>query len=68
MVDQLKQLGECEVGKVLTVVEEAIADDSLILDYGTTTYIYSPRRFISSHWSLRNLAILWLLVVATESL
>lgn len=48
MVDQLKQLGECEVGKVLTVVEETIADNSLILDYGTTIYIFTKKVYFKS--------------------
>ena len=41
-------MGECEVGKVLTVVEETIADNSLILDYGTTIYIFTKKVYFKS--------------------
>ena len=43
MVNQLKQLGECKVGKVLIAVERAIVDNSLILDCSATTYMFAEK-------------------------
>jgi len=48
IVDQLKQLEEHKVSKVLMAVEGAIVGDGLILDCGTTIYMFAERVYFKS--------------------
>ena len=48
IVDQLKQLEEHKVGKVLITVEGTIVGNGLILDYGITTHMFAERIYFRS--------------------
>jgi len=48
VVDQLQQLEEYKVGKVLMVVEKIIVGDSLILDCSVTTHMFAEKVYFKS--------------------
>jgi len=48
VVDQLQQLGEHEVSKILIAAEEAIVGDGLILDCSATTHMFAEKVYFKS--------------------